>query len=139
MKSNFVSSAWLSTSLLVAILSLVSMRIPAQDTNPPKGTKTMTGNAFEGEMMDSDCAQMGSHETTMKANSLATPDLCTMYCLHFKKTPGKYVLYNSATKMTYQLDDQNQASFFGGRKVKVTGTYEAATKTIHVSDITSVS
>lgn len=89
--------------------------------------------------MDNDCAQMGSHDMTMKANNLATADLCTTYCLHFKKTPGKYVLYNAATKTIYQLDDQAQTDFFTARKVKVTGTYDQATKTIHVTDIKSVS
>jgi hypothetical protein len=106
---------------------------------PKKGTKAMATRVFEGEMMDEHCAHMGGHEATMKAEKLATPELCTMYCIYFQKTPGKYVLDNSATKTIYQLDDQNQASFFGGRKVKVTGTYDAATKTIQVKDITSAS
>ena len=124
--------------LLATVLCLVPIRIPAQSASPQNRSKP-AGSTLEGEIMDNDCAQMGSHDMTMKAESLATPDLCTLYCLHFKKTPGKYVLYNAATKTIYQLDDQNQAQFFAARKVKVTGTYDQATSTIHVADIEAIS
>jgi hypothetical protein len=117
---------------LLAVLPAVSIRVPAQNAQAQKG-------AFEGEIMDEHCAQMGSHNMTMKANQLATPDLCTSFCVYFQKSPGKYVLFNAATKAIYQLDDQEQVSFFADRKVKVSGTYDPATKTIHVSDLKSVS
>jgi hypothetical protein len=45
------------------------------------------------------------------------------------------VLYNAATKTTYDLDDQTKPKEFSGEKVRVTGTMDAATKTIHVADI----
>jgi hypothetical protein len=122
------------------MLSLISVRTPAQNAVPKNDAKATAGSTFEGEIMDDHCAQMGSHDTTMKASALATPDLCTLYCIHFQKTPGKYVLFNTASKMIYQLDDQNQAQFFSdGRKVKVIGTYDQTTKTIHVRDIKSAS
>jgi|SRR5690242_20910814 len=139
MKFRSVRATWLATVPLLAILPLTTVRTPAQSARP-KNDPESTGRTFQGEIMDNDCAQMGSHEMTMKAEAVATPELCTMYCLHFKKTPGKYVLYDSTTKTIYQLDDQNQAEFFGdGRKVKVSGTYDQATKTIHVRDIESIS
>jgi hypothetical protein len=117
---------------LLALLPVVSIRVPAQNAKPPEG-------GFEGEIMDEHCAQIGSHDMTMKANQLATPHLCTSFCIYFQKSPGKYVLVNAATKAINQLDDQGQASIFADRKVKVTGAYDPATKTIHVSDIKSVS
>lgn len=139
MKWHSVRTTCLVTILLAAIVALVTVRTPAQNARP-KNDAESTGSTFQGEIMDNDCAQMGSHEMTMKAEALATPELCTTYCLYFKKTPGKYVLRDATTKMIYQLDDQNQAQFFGdGRKVKVTGTYDKTTKTIHVKDIESVS
>lgn len=139
MKSRFLLSTLLVTTLGLAIISLVPIHTRAQTGDRKNDAKATGGSSFEGEIMDDECAQMGSHDMTMKAASLATPDLCTTYCLRFKKTPGKYVLYDAATKMTYQLDNQQEASFFAARKVKVTGTYDQATKMIRVTDITSMS
>jgi hypothetical protein len=137
MNSRFLLSTLLVATLGLTILSLVPVRSRAQTGDRKNDAKATAGSSFEGEIMDNECAEMGSHDITMKATSLATPDLCTTYCLHFKKTPGKYVLYNGATKMIYQLDNQQEASFFAARKVKVTGTYDKAMRTIHITDITS--
>ena len=48
---------------------------------------------------------------------------------------GKFVLQDDSTKAAYQLDDQDKAKQFAGQKVKVTGTLDSATNTIHVSKI----
>jgi hypothetical protein len=53
------------------------------------------------------------------------------------KAGGKYVLKTSDTN--YQLDDQKKAKQFVGQQVKVNGTLDSNTSTIHVSDITSTS
>jgi hypothetical protein len=124
---------------VIAMVPVLSLTGTAQNSGSENHAKASAESTFEGEIMDGDCAQMGSHDAAMKAVTLATPDLCTAYCLRFKKTPGKYVLYNAAAKMIYQLDNQQEASFFAARKVKITGTYDEATKTIHVKDITSAS
>jgi hypothetical protein len=50
---------------------------------------------------------------------------------------GKYVLVDAAAKMVYQLDDQKKPVAFAGAKVKVMGTYDASSKTIHVASIQS--
>ena len=52
------------------------------------------------------------------------------------KSGSKLVLKDSATKATYALDDQDKAKQFEGQDVKVSGTLDAQTKTIHVSSIT---
>jgi hypothetical protein len=41
--------------------------------------------------------------------------------------------------MVYELDDQTKPANFAGDKVKVMGTLDKATKTIHVSDIKAAS
>ncbi|MBI4165554.1 MAG: hypothetical protein HY508_07460 [Acidobacteria bacterium] len=46
---------------------------------------------------------------------------------------GKYVLVSDTE--TFQLDDQDRAKAFDGKNVLVTGTLDAASKTIHVADI----
>jgi hypothetical protein len=80
---------------------------------------------YGGEIMDSHCAAMGNHGgKEAKA--------CTNACV---KGGASYVLYNSAEKAAYQLDDQKKPVEFAGQKVKITGTLDKATKTIHVTDI----
>jgi Protein of unknown function (DUF5818) len=51
------------------------------------------------------------------------------------KSGDKFVLKDMAAKAEYQLDDQDKAKDFAGKEVKVTGTLDAQTNTIHVADI----
>ena len=90
--------------------------------------------AFTGEITDNQCAKMGSHDMMMQKEGIKTVKECTLGCV---KMGGKYVLYDPATKAVYQLDDQTKPGQFAGEKVKVTGTLDKATKTIHVTDIQS--
>lgn len=88
---------------------------------------------FSGEIMDSQCAMMGSHDPTgYKMTKTDNPKDCTLACV---KMDGKFVLYDGTKKATYMLDDQEKPKEFAGQKVKVTGTYDKATKTIHVATI----
>lgn len=98
---------------------------------------------FTGEIMDSQCAKEGSHAKMMakhgmegKENDPMAKAMCTKECV---KMGGKYVLYNAAKKTVYELDDQTKPEQFAGQKVKVTGTYDRATKTIHVTSIEAAS
>ena len=50
-----------------------------------------------------------------------------------EKSGDKFVL--KAEKASYDLDDQEKAKSFEGKDVKVTGTLDAKTKTIHVENI----
>ena len=47
---------------------------------------------------------------------------------------GKYALQGEDGK-TYQLDDQDKAKAFDGKKVKVTGSLDEESMTIHVKQI----
>jgi hypothetical protein len=88
---------------------------------------------YTGEIMDSACAKTGSHEGMMKAHpNMKTAKDCTQGCV---KAGSQYVLYDSATKTVYQLDDQKKPEQFAGQEVTVTGNVDAATKTIHVANI----
>ena len=87
---------------------------------------------FNGEIMDSACANMGNHDAGYKMTNTHTPKDCTLECV---KAGSKFVLYNSATKTAYQLDDQQKPREFAGQKVKVIGTYDTGSKTIHVEKI----
>ncbi len=94
--------------------------------------KAAVATAFLGEIMDSQCAVMGDHEAGYKMTGTHTPKDCTLACV---KMGGKFVLYDRAKKAVYQLDDQEKARPLAGEKVKVSGTLDAATKTIRVQKI----
>lgn len=113
---------------LLALLTVVSLSLAA-----PKLHKNGKAKTFTGEIFDSQCAMNGSHAQMEKMHNM--PDdskACTLECV---KMGGKFVLYEAAKKATYQLDDQEKPKEFAGQKVKVTGTYDKATKTIHVQSI----
>src|ERR1043165_6872390 len=88
--------------------------------------------AFTGEIMDSQCAAMGSHQAMMKGEGAKDAKDCTLKCV---QGGGKFVLYDASSKTAYQLDDQSKAKEFAGQKVKVTGSGDTASKTIHVQNI----
>jgi hypothetical protein len=85
---------------------------------------------FTGEIMDSQCGEMGSHEITV--NPIETARNCTIHCV---RLGGKYVLYDASMRMPYGLDDQRKPEVFAGEKVRVIGTLDNATHTIHVIQI----
>jgi hypothetical protein len=49
-----------------------------------------------------------------------------------------FVLSDAGTKTSYVLDDARKASQFEGKKVKVRGTVDVASNTIHVETIEEV-
>ena len=51
------------------------------------------------------------------------------------KSKGGLVLQDSATNSSYKLDNADEAKRYAGRMVKVTGTLDPATNTIHVASI----
>lgn len=54
------------------------------------------------------------------------------------KTGDNFVLSDSASKLSYKLDDAEKASPFEGKRVKVTGTVDVASNTIHVETIEEI-
>ena len=92
---------------------------------------------FTGEIADSQCSMnvhslTRSHTEMMKNKNMGgTATNCTNYCV--KYLGGDLVLANGDS--VYHLDDQEKPVAFTGLKVKVTGTLNAKTKTIHVVDI----
>ena len=64
---------------------------------------------------------------------------CVLYWAHHAKPDGKFVLYDPDKKITYKLDDQKLVEPYVGdtQKVKVTGTLDEPSNTIHVKKIQS--
>ena len=109
---KFIVSLILSSSLLTVSLA------------------AQKAQTYTGEIMDEQCALLGGHTAMMNQGESAKD--CANRCASIG---GKYVLFDSANKMVYQLDDQKKAQAFAGAKVKVTGTYDTSNKTIHVANI----
>jgi hypothetical protein len=116
--------------LFVAITAVAALSFGGGKLSLHKGDKAKT---FSGEIMDSQCAMNNSHKQMEQMKGM--PDdskMCTLKCVEMG---GKFVLQDTAKKITYQLDDQEKPKEFAGQKVKVTGTYDSATKTIHIEKI----
>jgi hypothetical protein len=82
---------------------------------------------FTGVITDSMCAN-GDHSAVQMGPTDAE---CTNVCID--SHGASYVLYDG--KQAYFLSDQKTPEKFAGKKVVVTGTIDAAKKTIHVEMI----
>jgi hypothetical protein len=100
------------------ILSL--LMIAALTAAPGKRT-------FTGAITDSMCAQ-ADHSRMRMGDTDAE---CTLACVDAHD--AMYVLYDG--KEAYTLSDQKTPQKFAGKKVTVTGTLDAKTKTIQVDSI----
>lgn len=87
---------------------------------PPKQT-------FTGVITDSMCE--GGDHSHMRMGP--TDAECTKACVDVHG--ASYVLYDG--KQAYTLSDQKTPEKFAGKKVSVSGTLDAKTKTIHVDSI----
>jgi hypothetical protein len=94
------------------------------------GTAQAADKTFTGEIMDSQCADMGSHDNMMKGEHASNAKECAISCV---KKGGKYALYDPAGKRAYALDNQKKAQAFAGQKVTVAGKLDG--DSIHVTSI----
>lgn len=83
---------------------------------------------FTGTITDNGCADANHSHMRMGSNDAE----CTLACVDAHG--ASYVLYDGKT--TYALSDQKAPEKFAGKKVTVTGTFDAKTKTIKVESIT---
>jgi len=95
---------------------------------PPNNTPM----SFAGEVMDNECGAARSHDAMIKKEGFKSAKECTLGCV---SAGGTFVLYATANKTVYELDDQEKPRAFAGQKVTVIGTYNGETKTIHVQSI----
>ena len=85
---------------------------------------------YTGIITDNVCATEG--HTAMRMGP--TDAECTLACVDVHGSA--YVLYDG--KNVYQLSDQKTPQQFAARKVEVTGTLDAKTKTIQVDSMIAV-
>jgi hypothetical protein len=119
------------SSALILLLAAISLRGFAAR---PRQQQNNTPMSFTGELTDNVCAAQSSHDAMIQKEGFKNSKDCTLGCV---KSGGQFVLYAPANKTTYQLDDQEKPSDYAGQKVTIIGTYDGATKTIHVQSIQS--
>jgi hypothetical protein len=92
---------------------------------------------FHGEIADTQCALnvhslTRSHSEMLKSKSMGgTAGACAIYCVRY--LGGDFVLWSKDD--VYRLDNQDKVRLHAGLKVKITGTLESKSKTIHVVQI----
>jgi hypothetical protein len=91
------------------------------------------GHTFTGEIMDKQCAQMGSHENMMKAEGAKDAKECALACV---KNGDKFVLFDSDSKKVYVIDNDKKVREYAGQRVQITGNYDDGTETLQVKTIT---
>ncbi|HYM26171.1 MAG TPA: hypothetical protein VEU08_23300 [Vicinamibacterales bacterium] len=88
------------------------------------GQRTQT---FTGVITDSECSTADHSHMRMGP----TDAECVTACI--EEHGASYVLYDG--KNTYALSDQKAPARFAAKKVRITGTLDAKTRTIHVGGI----
>jgi len=119
-------------AFFLGALALLSLYSFAKD-KPKDATVNL-----RGAIMDSQCAynvhsDAHSHDWMTKRGVQGATDeeSCTHHCV--KDMGGSYVLV--VKKDVYKLDDQVKAEQFAGKKVKISGTLDEASHTLHVFDM----
>lgn len=127
--------------MLIAQITLVGVAFPALSISKRSHTfeRSQRPDAQQslnlvGEIMDSRCAIDGSHEKMMRQNGLNIAKDCTLECA---KSGGSFVLFDPETKTVYQLDNQQKPEPFAGQRVRVSGTYDEPSRTMHIESIES--
>ena len=122
----------MATMALAMMLSVVTFA--QQDQSAPPSAQQPTSDMQNGQQSspDQQGAPQPSSPSQDSSSSMQTSQ-GSSFTGTVVKASGKYVLKTS--DMNYQLDDQKKAKQFVGQQVKVNGSLDSNTSTIHVSDI----
>ena len=109
-------------------LLLASLLAIAATSDAPSAAPTP--QKFTGTITDSECADANHSRMRMGP----TDAECAVACA--EEHSASYLLYDG--KVAYALSNQKAPAQFAARKVTVTGTLDAKTKTIQVESIAAV-
>lgn len=110
-------------SVLSAILALGLMAIPGLAQSQPQDSQPQ---AQQPEQQPQSQAGQMPESASQQAQSFTGKIM---------KTSEGLVLQDQSTNTSYKLDNDKAAKKFSNKEVKVTGTLDSATNTIHVSNI----
>lgn len=114
---------------ILIVLALALAAVSAAQDNEQR--------VFTGVISDSQCALnvhslSRSHKEMLKSGDFGkTPADCVWHCV--KERGGKFVLQNG--RKVYKLDDQNIDRELAAQKVRIIGTLDQQSDTIHVLKI----
>lgn len=118
---------------IVAVLGLTGLGIasaqqtPSSSPQSPSSSQTTQAPADQNSSMPSSATSANSSQAAKAFQG------------KIEKSGDKLVLKDSASGTSYQLDDQDKAKQFQDQNVKVMGTLDSATNTLHISDISPAS
>jgi hypothetical protein len=106
-----------------------------QQPEPLPQPDTKSGQQPTPDQSEKDkSGQDKSDKNAQQPDSGAQPSTAQSVSGIVMKVAGKYVL-ETADNLAYQLDDQDKARQYEGKRVKVTGTLDRTTSIIHVTSI----
>ena len=123
---------------LVAMLGLVGlgMNLSAQQTpSSSQSSQSSSPSSAQTPSSPSDNSSMPQSSQT----STNSQQSARSFEGKIQKSGDKLVLQDSASQTSYQLDDQDKAKQFEGKTVKVMGTVDSASNTLHIIDISPAS
>lgn len=115
----------LATSL--AVMSLYAQQDPAAQTPPATQPQEQQQTPPPDQQ-----SQPMSQDQTSQSPAAQQPQ---MFSGKIVKSHGTVVLRDEATSTDYKLDNEDQAKQYMGKNVRVTGTLDPSTNTIHVTNI----
>lgn len=111
-------------------LNLFAQQTPSTQT--PSTQSTPSQSPSSQTPATPDASSMPQHDQTSAGSSQQS---ARSFEGKIQKSGDKLVLQDSATSTSYQLDDQDKAKQYEGKNVKVMGTVDSASNTLHVVDI----
>ncbi len=126
----------LKQGMIIAAITFWGATLPGiVRTKYAQQTDSQRSLSLVGEIIDSRCAIDGSHEKMMRQNGTKSGKDCTLQCA---KSGGSFALIDPDTKIVYQLDDQRKPVKFAGQRVRISGTYDEPSKTMHIESIEAI-
>ena len=124
------ASIQLSVAAVVLLLACNAFAKGKEKEKDKDGNVTVAGSIADSQCAFNVHSSGRSHDWMIKTGVPGASDdkSCTNHCV--KDMGGSFVLV--AKDEVYRLDDQTYAERFAGAKVKVTGTLDPKTKTLHV-------
>jgi hypothetical protein len=96
-------------------------------------TLSAAEGTFTGEIMDKQCAEMGSHDAMMKSENAKNAKECALACA---KQGGGFALLDTQSKKVYAIADANKVREYAGERVQITGDYDQNADVLHVKSVT---
>jgi uncharacterized protein YdeI (BOF family) len=93
------------------------------------------GVAFAAQAPNANPVTAPSHALAFTQNQNNPAPALSMFTGTINKSGDTFIFTDDSTKSSYQLDDQQSAGKFDGKKVKIIGTLDATNNTIRVQTI----